>query len=225
MLIDPIIILCIQTALKELNQLPLKLKWRRGKDTPFGVYGYPKAVVFKGKVFVGGGGSDSNVQMQTVMVLDPQLNSCETSPCANWLFSMTIVNNQLVVVGGKDAQSGKKTNKIGVWNNHSKTWTNPLPPMTTACSSPSVIVYNNRWLVIMGGFGDTMPLSRVEILDTTGSGQWYPAAPLPQPCFRALTAIIGNMCYLVGSYSTVGSLSSVCLDVLISQAVPQPAHC
>ena len=79
----------------------------------------------------------------------------------------------------------------------------------------------------MGGFGDRTPLSQVEILDTTGSGQWYQAAPLPQPCFCVSTATIGNMCYLLGGFSGGGVASNkmfgVQLDDLISQTVSQPA--
>ena len=99
--------------------------------------------------------------------------------------------------------------------------------MTTACWSPSLATHNNKWVVVIGGHGDESYLSRVEILDTTGSGQWYQVAPLPQPCSWVSTATIGNMCYLSGGFSAVGDSSkkvfSVQLDELISQAVSQPA--
>ena len=76
----------------------------------------------------------------------------------------------------------------------------------------------------MGGDGSNH-LSRVEILDTTESRQWYQAASLPQPLRDALPATIGNMCYLLGGI-TEGVASkkvfSVCLDDLISQAMSQP---
>ena len=185
--------------------------------------------MFKGKVCIGGGGSTSNINRQTVMVYDPQLDSFDILPPYTYrLFSMAVVNRDLLMeVGGKDERTGNMTNKLGVWNEQSKTWTHPLPPMTTACSEPSVVVYNNKWLIIIGGYDGRTLLSQVEILDTTGSGQWYLAAPLPQPCHRASTATIGNMCYLVDGWSTGGGLSRkvycVCLDDLISQAVPQAA--
>ena len=195
---------------------------------PFGVSFYPKAVVFKGKVYIGGESSDSVTQQQTVMVFDPQLDSFDTLPPYTYkFFSMALVNNQLVVVGGADVRTDKMTNQLGVWNELSKTWTHPLPPMTTACNEPSVVVYKNKWLIIVGGHNGSAYLSRVEILDTTRPGQWYLAAPLPQPCYRVSIATIGNMCYLVGGWSTGGRSSRkvyrVCLDDLISQAVPQAA--
>ena len=162
------------------------------------------------------------------MVYDPQLDSFDTLPPYTYvLFSMAVVNNQLVVVGGRDVRTGMVTNKLGVWNEQSITWTHPLPPMTTECSSSSVVVYTNKFLVVIGGFDGKNILSRVEILDTTGSGQWYLAAPLPQPCYCASTVTIGNMCYLVGGFSTgvvsSNEVYSVCLGDLISQAVPQSA--
>ena len=98
------------------------------------------------------------------------------SPYTYKYFSMAIVNNQLVLVGGVDVQTNKKTNKLGVWNEHSKRWTYLLPQMTTACRSPSIATHNNRWLVVIRGYGDGFVLTRVEILDTTESRQWYHAA-------------------------------------------------
>ena len=183
--------------------------------------------MFKEKVYIGGGWASSNREKQTVMVYDPKRDSYDTLPpyTCKW-FSMAVVNNQLVLVGGKDVQTGKLTNKLGVWNEQSRSWTHPLPPMTTACSSPSVATHNNRWLVVMGGEDDKNYLSRVEILDTN-STQWYLAASLPQPLSHSLPAIIGNMWYLLGGYTKGGAASkkvfSVCLDDLISQAVSQPA--
>ena len=208
-----------QPQLSELN-LPLKLKWRRGKDLLFEMSGYPTVVVFKEKVYIGGGYASS----ERVMVYDPKQDSYDTLPpytCK--YFSMAVINNQLVLVGGRDVQTDKVTSKLGVWNEQSKRWTHPLPPMITACHSPSVATHNNRWLVVMGGIAY---FSRVEILDSD-STQWYHAASLPQPLSHSLPAIIGNMCYLLGGYTEGGASSkkvfSVCLDELISQAVSQPA--
>ena len=79
----------------------------------------------------------------------------------------------------------------------------------------------------MGGYGGKARLSRVEILDTDSATQWHHAASLPQSLSRALPAIIGNMCYLLGGYAEGGTVSqkvfSVCLDDLISQAISRPA--
>ena len=208
--------------LSELK-LPLKLKWRRGKDLPFGMYGYSNVVVFKEKVYIGGGYASSNRKEQTVTVYDPKQDSYDTLPLYTYkYFSMAVVNNQLVLVGGEDIQTGKMTNKLGVWNEQSKRWTHPLPPMTTACHSPSVAIHN-RWLIVIGDYGDEAILSRVEILDTTTyTNQWYRAASLPQPYYTLSLKFntISNMCYLLDGYTKGGivypRMYSVCVWMISS---------
>ena len=182
-------------------------------------------VVFKEKVYIGGGLAASDKDLRTVMVYDPKLDSYDTLPPYTYkYFSMAVVNNQLVLIGGKDVQTNKKTNKLGVWNEQSKRWTYLLPQMITACQSASVATHNNRWLVVIGGY-DGSVLTRVEILDTTESRHWYHAASLPQPLCDAPPVTIGNICYLLGGYTKGLARSkkvfSVCLDDLISQAVSQ----
>ena len=184
-------------------------------------------VEFKEKVYIGGGLAASDKDLRTVMVYDPKLDSYDTLPPYTYkYFSMAVVNNQLVLIGGKDVQTNKKTNKLGVWNEQSNRWTYLLPQMITACQSASVATHNNRWLVVIGGY-DGSVLTRVEILDTTESRYWYHAASLPQPLCDAPPVTIGNMCYLLGGYTKGLARSkkvfSVCLDDLISQAVSQAA--
>ena len=216
-----------QTQLAELK-LPLKLKWRRG-NLPFKMWGYPSMVVFKEKVYIGGGMS-SVVNKQKVVVYDPKQDSCCALPPYPYrYFSMAVINDQLILVGGSEVETYKnKTNKLGVWNEQSKSWTHPLPPMTTACNSPSVVTHNNRWLVVIGGNSARTHLSRVEILDSTEPVQWIQAAPLPQPCRQVPLAIIGNTCYLLGGYTEGGASTkkvfSVCLEDLITQAVSPPTR-
>ena len=100
-------------------------------------------VVFKEKVYTGGGAASLNREAQTVVVYDPKQDSYDTLPPYTYkYFTMAVVNNQLVLVGGVDVQTNKKTNKVGVWNEQSKRWTYPLPQMTVACHSVSVATHN-----------------------------------------------------------------------------------
>lgn len=92
-------------------------------------------------------------------------------------FSMAVVDNWLVLVGGMNVRADRRTNKLGVWNEQSKAWTDSLPLMITACNSPLVAIPTvTRWLVVMGGYDGENYLSRVEILDTIESRQWCRAA-------------------------------------------------
>ncbi len=191
------------------------------------MFGYPQVVIYKEKLYIGGGEASSDRERQIVVVYDPKQDSYDTLPPYSYqCFAVAVVNDQLVLVGGWDKQTNSSTDKLVVWNERSKNWSHSLPPMTTGCFAPSVATHKNRWLVVMGGFsiGITHVLSRVEVLDTTTSlpRQWYCAASLPQPCAQAPPAIIGNMCYLLGGY-TKGRVPSkkvfsVCLEDLVSQA-------
>ena len=69
-------------------------------------------------------------------------------------FTMVIVNNHLVLVGGKESGrvTDKVTDKLGVWEADEKKWTHPYPKMPTARSRCSAFVYgNSEWLVTVGG--------------------------------------------------------------------------
>jgi hypothetical protein len=64
--------------------------------------GYPRVVMFKEKVYIGGGWASSDREEQTVMVYDPKQDSYDTLPPYTYQrFSMAVVNNQLVLVGGR----------------------------------------------------------------------------------------------------------------------------
>lgn len=190
---------------------------------------YPCAMVMNGKVYVGGGGwelSDGQSN-QTVMIYDLRFDMWTELPSYYYAhFGMAIVNSQLVLVGGVHPANEVSTTMLGVWDEQSRAWTNPYPPMPIAHRSPSVVTYDNKWLVVVGGrIGDL--LSNVDILDTT-SGQWYKGAPVPRLCSHASAATIGNTCYIVGGYIDSGGSGSnkvfrAHLDELISQAVSQQA--
>ena len=181
---------------------------------PFGMGGYPQAVVVKGKAYIGGGNAYSDEEGKTVIVYDPQQDSYEKLPLySHKYFSMAAVNNQLVLIGGEDAKTSKKTNKLGVWN---KSWTHPFPPMKRVCCSPAVATYD-KWLVVVGGWGDEGKLSIVQILDTI-EGQWYLGPSLPQPYFAGVFARADSVSYLLGGYSQEGEskhVFSVSLDELV----------
>ena len=187
-----------------------------------------QAVVIGSDVYVGGGFGGNQ---ETVMVYSLRTGTWRTLPPYEYKwFGMAVVNNQLVLVGGRSTSTRKVTTVMGVWDEESQTWTHPFPVMQTARHLVSVTFYQ-IWLVIAGGrdeeeYRGGSYSNKVELLDTL-SGQWYEGSPLPKPCGEMSSAISGNMWYLSGGYSSVGVLNkhafSVCLDVLISQAVSQSA--
>lgn len=85
-------------------------------------------------------------------------------------FSMGILNDQLVLVGGVDKESSSRTNILGTLDDRASEsascWTHPFPPMPTARSGAMVAVHNNRWMVVAGGYNEFDEcLSHVEVFD------------------------------------------------------------
>lgn len=202
----------------------------------FKLTSYPQVVVMEGKVYFRGphllpymySDSESDTDHRTVLVYGPQSDAWSRLPpySFSW-FAMTVLNNQLVVVGGQ-ALSREKTDLLGRWDANLQTWTHPFPPMLKASNSPMVVTYKDKWLVVAGGFEGRRHISVVQILDIS-SRQWFYGSPLPAPISHVSTATIGNMFYLVGGYKTKGGnvvapndeVLCVCLPDLILQAVTQ----
>ena len=198
----------------------------------FKLSSYPQVVVVKGKIFFRGAhldpdkNSESMVDHRTVLVYDPQADDwTELPPYAFSWFAMTVLNDQLVVVGGQ-ALTREKTDLLGMWDENQRAWIHPLPHMLKACNSPMVVTYKNRWLVVAGGFEGSWHLSVVQVLDIS-SREWFYGSSLPSPISHVSTATIGNMFYLVGGFKTKGAnivapndqVLSVCLPDLILQAI------
>ena len=182
-----------------------------------------QAVVIGNEVYIGGGSGQNE---DTVMVYSLQTGTWRTlPPYESYFFGMAVVNNQLVLVGGRSKSTREMTNVHRTWDEKSQTWTHPFPAMLTARRSLSVIFYQ-KWLVTAGGYDGKAHLKNVELLDTL-SGQWYEGSPLPKECSEMSSAINGNMWYLSGGYTSMNEINthmfSVRLDVLISQAVSQSA--
>ena len=114
-----------------------------------------------------------------------------------WHFSMTVVNNQVTVVGGCYVSTDKMTNEVAVYSPSQRNWKQPYPPMNTPREWPAVSTYNQH-LVVAGGY-DGGDLSAVEILDTsTYDSKWLSLTPLPMSCRRMSAATICGTLYLLG---------------------------
>ena len=159
--------------------------------------GYVQSVVVQGRVYVGGGVGLGGDDFFVVMEYDISSEKWAELPLYRaCYFAMTVINNQLVLVGG--LEHGGYSKVLGVWRAENKEWTHPYPVnMPTARSDCSAVVYN-EWLAVAGGLGDGVErLSSVEVMNID-SGQWYAAPPTPTPWSSMGTAIVGDTCYFMG---------------------------
>lgn len=165
---------------------------------PFEMHGYVQSVVVQGSVYVGegNGGNGSPDNNCIVMKFDTILGKWITLPPYGACdFAMAVVNNQLVLVGGKEHDGGR-INALEMWKPEDNRWTYPFPSMPTARSGCSAIVYN-EWLVVAGGWsGGT--LSKVEVMNISHNIQWYVGPPTPVSWINMKPALVDDTCYFTG---------------------------
>ena len=180
---------------------------------PFGMGDYVQSVVVEGTVYVGGGraSSDNNY---IVMTYDISTGKWATLPPYRASdFTMTAINNQLVLVGGH--VHGGRSKVVGVLDADNKQWTHPYPEMHTARSKCSAVVHN-EWLVVAGGWpASGAILSSVEVMNTN-SKQWYAGPPTPIPWRSMKTATVGDECYFMGGYNVTGYATNTVYSVSLS---------
>ena len=157
---------------------------------------YIQSVVVQGKVYVGGGYAFKNMKI----VMEYNTTSAkwaELPPYQAWRFGMTMIDDQLVLVGGY--RYGDQDSKVlGVWGADGREWTHPYPEMPTARSRCSAVVYK-EWLVVAGGWSGER-VSSVEVMNTD-TKQWHIVQSTPTPWNNMKTAIVGDTCYFMGGYT------------------------
>ena len=179
---------------------------------PFEMSDYVQSVVVKGTVYVGGG--YAGPYSDNIMSYDISTGKWDTLPPYRAQdFAMTAINNQLVLVGGRE--HGSRSKVVGVWDADNKQWTHPYPEMHTARSKCSAVVHN-EWLVVAGGWSTSdATLSSVEVMNTN-SKQWYAGPPTPIPWVVTKTATVGDECYFMGGYNATRSHTNTVYSVSLS---------
>ena len=145
-------------------------------------------------------------------------------PYSFYWFSLAVLNDQLVLVGGV-GPSNERTDTLGVWEDRvmqTSKWIHPFPPMPTARSGAMVLTWRNRWLIVAGGYNENDykgSLSEVEI----STSEWYCGSSLPIPAYKMSSAVIKNTWYLLGGYSVGFDEQAFSIDMndLIVDAISQ----
>ena len=172
-----------------------------------------QSVVIQERLYVGGGQASGN----NYIVMEYDIGSGEWAtlpPYRVYGFAMTVISNQLVLVGGLERVGDSKV--LGVWGADRKAWTHPYPEMPTARNSCSAVVYN-QWLVVAGGWAGEC-LSCVEVLNTDNK-QWYAGPPTPTPWLGMKTAVVRATAYFMGGIgmpTRTETVYGICIPTLIS---------
>ena len=182
-----------------------------------------QSVIIEDLVYVCGANAGNDRDRCTVVKLNLQRDEWTKLPQYSVeLFAMTSLASQLVLVGGRDPVTGKRTNQIALFT--SGNWANPYPPMNIARYSSTAVGVNN-YIIVAGGLNDLGHISAVEVLDVV-SKRWYIAESLPNPQSEFKSTLIGNILYLMGGHDHTGLVKvvhNVNLNKLITEAVSKQA--
>ena len=169
----------------------ITFNWRRCKDKLEGVIDQPVALNDNGKLYVRGltdkeytPGHDKWTELPPLPVEDFTI--------------ATLKNCKLLAVGGEDNSTGKTTNTILTFDEHSQRWIQSHPAIPTALTFPAVIGYQDHLIVAGGCNSEGNGILDVNILDTTRN-KWKTAQPLPSTdSYMYYTVLTEDTLYLVG---------------------------
>ena len=179
---------------------PLNIKWEEGPPAPVDCYG-STAVWLNEQVYVGGG--YYGFLSYNIHCYDPVNNSWRSSINTPYCdFAMTILNNKLLIAGGRD-KNHKITNQIltmdaGQLKNYTK--------MTTARSGATATGHKGM-LIITGGLDFKRNILSSTELFNSNNAQWYKCSDLPKPHHSQRSVIVDNILYLLGGYKEAGAPS------------------
>ena len=151
----------------------------------------------RGIVYVGGEiATRANHDDCILMAYDTRFSQWHClSPCSARYFSVTVISNKLVLVGGYFSRR-KYSSELGNWQTYNKQWTQPFHSMPTARSETSSTCYKH-WLTVSGGKKVYYSVNAVEILDVTTS-QWSTKLSIPFPWYSVKSVVVDNTWYLMG---------------------------
>ena len=112
--------------------------------------------------------------------------------CRCELFSLAVVNDTLVTVGGYD---GEYTNKLYSYVSQTRQWSEELPAAPTARREP-ITLSTAQYLIVAGGFSGVKSLDTVEVM-TIADRKWTTcASPLPHLVSGGSMMLCDNQLYL-----------------------------
>ena len=104
-------------------------------------------------------------------------------PAPQYHSEAAAINNELVLIAGREASSLTVTNMVSSWSGQG--WEQNIPALPTKRLGPSVMTYGT-YMIVAGGRAEDNPtlLSSIDVLDTT-TRQWQTPAnlQLPRPMY------------------------------------------
>ena len=166
-----------------------------------------RTVTIGRNVYLAGGIARDARSAQTVQVYNIDTGKWSTLPPAPQYLSEAIaINNNLVLIGGKESSTGKITNMVSTWLVEEEKWTQTIPPMSIKRKRPGVLLLK-KFLFALGGLAEDekTPLDSLEVLDIK-KNQWSTRRGLlPRPLYYPKLGVFGDAVILTGPWISATS--------------------
>ena len=172
------------------------------KQPPFEMSNYTKAVAIHDHVYIGGGFTSSAKKLATILEYNYQTGDWKEieEHCPRKYFGMAVIKSKLYVVAGIDVTKGSRQGSIYTLDLESMDtiWKElPCAPMNDGRSTPSVVSYDEKWLIVIGGKSmngaalDSVESVNIENL-VDNQCYWCRSSKLPIKCAHFSSAIVGD---------------------------------
>ena len=163
---------------------------------------YATAVPIGRNVYIAGGVAPDARSAEIVQVYNIDTGKWSTLPPAPQYNSEAIaINNNLVLIGGKESSTRKITNMVSTWLVEEERWTQTIPSMSTRRVRPGVLLLKN-YLFVFGGRGEDNKtlLDSFEVLNIE-KNQWSSGRGLlPQPLYAFELGVFGDTVILTSAW-------------------------
>ena len=137
-------------------------------------------------------------------------------------YGLTIYDDHLTLVGGKEYPSHRLTNKIwllqSLGEDGREEWKeDAIPPMPTRRHSVSAVGYD-KLLLVAGGKDDNyyQDMKTVELYQ---QGQWRSTTPLPRPCSSMSSTVMGSHVVFAGGLGLGREVYCCSVDTIKSKTL------
>ena len=196
-----------------------KLTWEKCADLPSPMYG-ASAVLHKENIYVMAGDAPQDKTLDYVFSYN--INNNEWSrlpPPGHYMGRLQIINDQLTVIGGRDTDTNKHTNKVSTFDNSTNQWKRCYPDLMTPRTKPGVVTHEDHVVVLGGTIDDGVYSDDIEVLNWTQPLHWMKSnIKLSQPIWRPSLTISHDQLYIVG-YSTSGGRYSTAYQLPINSII------
>ena len=181
-----------------------ELTWEKCADLPSPMYD-ASAVLHKENIYVMAGSAPQDETYYYVFSYNITNNKWSRLPSpGHYCGRLEIINDQLTVIGGRDNDTKKITNKVFTFSKNSNDWTRCYPDLMKPRHKPGVVTHEDHVIVLGGKINDDVYSDDIEVLNWTQPLHWMKSnIKLPKPMWNPSLTISHNQLYIVG-YSTTG---------------------